>query len=212
MKFTPANEACEICSVPATVELYDSLTGIDHLYCPAHKPDLWPGRNPHLKMRRYRNEPGSATSKLMMAAQESPEHQSFRTEMCDLRILGREGACRYYLSKLTGSDQFALWHDEFIDNVREYVVAETNGAAACVSFAANTIDCMAAFLKHAFELSESSVNFKQSKQERAVVVLLHHPLWSDEQIAKEVPTTTKQLRRNSDYVALRAAVTINSAH
>ncbi len=210
MKLVPDNPACEICGRPATVELHDTSTDDDHLFCPAHKPDLWPGRNRHLELRRYRSEPGSIVSQFMAAPEESAEHQSFRTEMCDLQLLGGEGACRYYLSRLTGSDQFALWQTEFLDNAREYVVAKTNGAAACFPFDAGTIGSMAPFFKDAFERSESSVEPKQSKRDLAVVLLLHHPSWSDERIAKEAPTTIKQLQRNSNYRCLSASLIRNS--
>jgi hypothetical protein len=211
MKLVPDNARCEICGCGATVELRDTLTGKDHLYCPTHKPDLWPGRNPHLEVRRYRNEPDSPTSKMMAAAEDSSEHESFRIEMCDLQILGGEGACRYYLSKLTDSDQFALWQNEFLDNVREYVVAKTNGAASRFSFDSNTVGSMVPYFKYAFGLSRTRVAPKQAKHERAIVLLLHHPSWSDERIAKEVPTTTKQLKRNSNYTTLRLAVADTSA-
>jgi hypothetical protein len=212
MKLVPDNPSCEICGRPATVELRDSSTNKDHLYCPSHKPDLWPGKkNPDLVIRRHRTAPNSPTSRMMAAAEDTAEHQFFRTEMCDLKILGGDGAIRYYLSKLTGSDQFALCGDEFVDNVREYVVAKTDGAAACLAFDSNTVGFMAPFFKYEFELSKSNVEPKMSKQDRAVMLFLHHPLWSDEKIAKEVPTTIKQLKRYSNYNVLRAAVARNSA-
>jgi len=143
---------------------------------------------------------------MLAADEESPEHQSFRAEMCDLQIIGGEGACRYYLSKLTDSDQFALWTDEFLDNMQEYVVQKTNGAAACFPFDLNTISFMAPLLKLACCNARSGDAHKQTRQERAVVLLLHHPSWSDQQIAEQVPTTVKQLQRNSNYTALKSSM------
>lgn len=123
--------------------------------------------------------------------------------MCDLYLLGGEGACRYYLSRLTHSDQFALWYDEFLANVKEFVLAETNGAAATIPFEPWTIGEMEPLFRQAFEKVKPSIAVKQTKLDRAVVLLLNHPEWSDRQIAEAVPTTLKQLQRNSRYTALR---------
>lgn len=124
-------------------------------------------------------------------------------EMCEIYLLGGEGACRYYLSRLTNSDQFALWFDEFLANVREFVLAETKGAAATIPFEPWTVGCMVPLFRQAFEEAESPSAGKQTKQDRAVVLLLHHPEWSDQQIAEAVPTTMKQLQRNTKYTTLR---------
>jgi len=126
--------------------------------------------------------------------------------MCELHLLGSEGAARYYLSKLTDSDQFALWSDEFLDNVREYVLQATDGAAACFRFDGNTISFMTPILKQAYLNSSSEDEDVLTRPERAVLLLLHHPSWSDEQIASELPTTVKQLQRNPDYKALKLAM------
>lgn len=203
MKFVPDNPPCEVCLNPAKIELLNTSTGTHHLFCRTHKPDLWPGRNRHWQIRRHRMEPGSAVSQLLATDENSEEHQSFRIEMCEMRQLGGEGACQYYLSKLTDSDQFALWDDEFCENVREFVVALTNGAAAAFPFDLYTIGFMASLLKHELEKSRSPEPVKPSKREKAIVLLVHHPTWSDEQIAHAIPTTLKQLRRNTEYTALR---------
>jgi len=126
--------------------------------------------------------------------------------MCEQFLLGGEGACKYYLSRLTNSDQFSLWSDEFIANVKEFVLAETKEGAVTIPFEPWTIDCMEPLFRQAFEKTMSSIARKQTKQDRAVVMLLNHPEWSDEQIAEAVPTTLKQLQRNVNFTALRAYI------
>ena len=206
MKLIPDNLQCDLCDAPATVKLRDSLADTVHLYCSNHAPDRYPGKNQHLKILRWRSEPGDYISRLMTADVNSPEHQSFREEMCDLKLLGNFGACQYYLSRITYSNQFALWNDEFLDNAREFVLEKTDGAATLFPFDIGTVEFMVSFFKHAFAASLLCDNPKLTKQERAIVMLVHHPTWTDERIAKEVPTTTKQLQRNTDYAALRRAV------
>jgi hypothetical protein len=203
----PNNPPCDICGSPATVEVHDSLNNKDHLYCSAHKPDLWPGRkNPKLSLLRYRSDPNSSLSRMWSAPEETAEHQSFREEMCESQLLGAEGACRYYLSALTNSDQFALWQDEFVASVREFIVGRTAGAAASIPFDSYTIGFMLSFLKSAYEAVKRPDRLQQSKHDRAIELLLNHPSWSDAQIAKNVPTTVKQIERNSDFQALRSAI------
>ena len=205
MKLTADNPRCHLCESSAIVELQNRLTERDYLYCQAHKPDLWPGKNPHLKIVRYRSAPDSVTSRLMAMAEGSPEHESFRAEMCDLLILRGEGACRYYLSKLTDSDQFALWDTEFVENACEFLMDFTNGAAKSFTIDLSNVGNFKALFKQAFEVSRHKQKPTLTIQERAIVVLVNHPSWSDDAIAKQVPTTVKQLKRNSDYHALRAA-------
>lgn len=53
-----------------------------------------------------------------------------------------------------------------------------------------------------FERSQG-MDRKLGKQVIAIELLLNHPDWSDERIAANVPTTMKQLRRMTDFNALR---------
>jgi hypothetical protein len=92
MKLVADNSSCQLCDRPAIIELRDQIQAIDVLFCQVHKPDLWLGKSPHLTIRRFRSEPESMTCRLMEIPEESPEHTSFHEEMCDLLILGGEGA------------------------------------------------------------------------------------------------------------------------
>ncbi|MBN8599828.1 MAG: hypothetical protein J0M26_02170 [Planctomycetes bacterium] len=204
MKLVADNPCCQLCDRPAIIELRDSIQALDALHCQVHKPDLWPRKLPHLSIRRFRSDPDSITCRLMEMPEDSPEHTSFREEVCDLLILGGEGACRYYLSKLTNSNQFALWNTEFEDNAYEYLLAATNGAAKSFEVHCN-VGLLRAVFKLAFEGSRQS-RAATTKQERAVVLLVNHLTWSDDAIAEKVPTTVKQLKRNCDYNALRASI------
>jgi hypothetical protein len=204
MKLVADNPSCHLCDRPAIIELRDQLQARDVLYCKVHEPGLWPGKSPHLSIVRFRSEPDSNTFRLMEMPEDSPEHTSFREEMCDLLVLGAEGACRYYLSKLTNSNQFALWNNEFQDNAHEFLLTATNGAIRSFDVHSN-VGCFRAVFKFAFEESRQSREQAITKQERAVVLLANHPTWSDDAIAKQVPTTVKQLKRITDYNALRAS-------
>lgn len=214
MQLLPQDLQCEICEAQATVQLHDTSTGADHAYCTLHAPDPRPGKNRHLVVRRHRMEPGSSIAKALAADQDSPEHRFFRIEMCEQFLLGGEGACKYYLSRLTNSDQFSLWSDEFIVNAREFVLAETKEGAVTIPFEPWTIDCMEPLFRQAFEETMPSIARKQTKQDRAVVMLLNHPEWSDRQIADAVSTTLKQLQRNVKFTALRTYINraTNSIH
>jgi hypothetical protein len=203
MESVPDNPPCDVCGNPAVVELFNTATGTNHLFCRAHEPDRKWGRDQNWRTIRSRTKPGGGTSRMLAAAEDSEEHKSFRIEMCEMRLLGDEGACRYYLSKLTDLDQFALWSDEFCENMREYVVGLTNGGAAVFPFDLYTIGFMVSVLKHEFERSRSRKSVTLSKREKAIVLLLRYPSWSDEQIANAIPTTIKQLQRNTEYTVLR---------
>ncbi|MDZ4658205.1 MAG: hypothetical protein SH868_11565 [Bythopirellula sp.] len=146
----------------------------------------------------------------MATPHESAEHQSIREEMCNTQLLGSEGACRYYISVLTGIDHFALWSNEFIDNVREFIMNETAGAAGYFQFDGYTVGFMMPFFKSQYTKRFSIAGIDSSKSDRAVELLLRNPFWTDEQIASAVSTTLKQLQRFSGYTVLRTPHFIKS--
>jgi hypothetical protein len=150
-------------------------------------------------------EPGNFLSQAFAMPFESTEHETLYSEMCKLKLLGNEGACRYYISALTGVDHFALWFDEYVDNVSEWVLAETRGAAKCFQFNSYTVPYMTPLLKAAYAQRHPESNVKLSECDIAVGLRLRNPNWSDEQIAETVPTTVSQLRRWSDYIVLGAS-------
>ena len=196
---------CEVCGAAASVHLLDKQDGSDHLFCETHDARPPAGEyQPRWVTRRSRLPPGNALSRLLASPEASPEHQSLRSEMCDYGMLGGDGACQYYLSILTQSDQFAVWSDEFVDNVRRYVAENTCDAAAqFVDF--HSIQCLAGFFRITLERAEGRYETRRArKDDRAIELLLNHPEWTDEQIAEQVPTTVKQLQRSSNFKVLRA--------
>jgi hypothetical protein len=201
----PAQIPCNECGSPAEVELTDTRTGNDCFLCREHKPDLWPGKNPHLALKRWRMGSENHLSRALVAPKDSREHKDLFWDLCEAGLLGRDGACRYYLSVITGIDQFPLWCDEFTSNVREFVISKTCPAASQFCQDLHSIQFLGGFLRRAWEDTDRSEHSRRiSKAEKAVELLLHHPEWSDERIAAQVPTTLKQLQRFSDYGALRA--------
>lgn len=157
-------------------------------------------------MERSRSAPDCPMSRRWEAPRESPEHQSFREHMCEMGLLDAEGACRYYLSVITGINHFALWRDEFLSNLWEYVISRTCEEAAELLGENECVSSVTGLLRRESERFEGKVaNRRVKKQERAIEVLLNHPDWTDEQVAAEVPTTVKQLGRWTDYQMLRIA-------
>jgi hypothetical protein len=126
--------------------------------------------------------------------------------MCDDGLLGDMGACQYYLSILTQSDQFVAWDDDFVNNVKRYVVKMTCPEAARFCGGPHCLQSLAGFFRVVTERVEGRSDGRRvSKEDRAIEMLLNHPDWTDQQIAERLPTTAKQLQRWSNYGALRAA-------
>lgn len=206
--FTPEdNVLCQVCGASATVCLLDKQDGNEHRYCSVHKPPLPVGeRHPRLVIERWRLPPDNELSLCLAAPKESLAHQTFRSEMCDDELLGGEGACRYYLSVLTQSDQFVAWSDDFVNNVRRYLVETTCPEAAQFCAESNGIQFLVGFFRAVSERTEGkSASHRATREDRAIEMLLKHPDWTDQQIAKTVPTTVRQLQRWSNFKGLRAA-------
>jgi hypothetical protein len=183
----------------------DTETGREFVYCREHEPPLPVGeRSPKLVIERWRMPPDSLVSQALASPKESAKHQSLRAEMCDCGLLGGDGACRYYLSIITGRDEFAAWSDEFADDAKKFVVSRTCPAASqfCNE---NSIQFLVGFFRAECERFEGTYGVRRiTKMERAIELLLQHPEWTDERIASHVPTTVKQLQRCTDFKALRA--------
>jgi hypothetical protein len=203
---SPAHATCEICDAPATLHLDDSTTNTDHLFCSEHSPALAVGeRSPQWTIRHWRMAPGNHLSLGLAAPKDSQEHQRLYLDLCESGLLGGDGACRYYLSMITRIDQFVLWENEFSSNMREFVASKTCPAASVFCQTLNSIRSLATFMRRAYENSQGrGADRRVTKAEKALELLLRHPEWSDEEIAAQVPTTLKQLRRWTDYAGLRA--------
>ncbi len=147
----------------------------------------------------------SIFSKYLSKPVDSPEHRQLRAE---LWLGGPSHACRYYLSLLTGRDFFDTTDDEFLDGVREYVVSHACSDASQFCVTQYHLQFVLPFLKQQFyKLVKSVPVVKPSKEEHALILLVQHPDWIDNQILEAVGTTGKQLERWSTFSAARAAQT-----
>lgn len=203
-------ERCEICSEPATLHLADPATGVEALYCKdaecvRRRGGEYIKEGISLSIRQWRPNPDNILSERLQAPKESSDHDGFRVEMCELQLLGAEGACRYYLSMITGTDQFAAWSDHFRNDLKEFVVSQTCQQAAKVFELPAPEGSLSQFMRIAWERFEG-IQRRPRKEERAVELLLNHPQWSDEQFVEHLQTTYKQLDRWADFRTLRWAL------
>lgn len=199
----PKTVECDACHQPAEIQLRDEVDSRVIAYCGIHKPDLWPGRNRSLTILRWRLPLDNSYSRHLACSFDSAEHQMFRTEMCDLCLLGADGASLYYLSVVTSIDHFALWSDEQLQNLREFADKATNGAANAYRIDLDTVCIVLPLLKSAFRERFPTVEVRFTKQDHAVELLFRNPALSDTQVAEQVPTTIKQLQRFTNYQHLR---------
>lgn len=201
----PDEVACDLCDKPAQIHLVDTQSDKTYLLCAVHDNERKKHQSPNLDIRRWRIDPlANGCSKRLASPRESSNHQGFYWEMCEGQLIGGEGACRYYLSIITGVDHFALWSDEFGANLKELVVAESSEAAACFTFDCSSAQHFWPFVRLAYERHVGGDKRKRIKNwEKAIELLVNHPDWTDEEIAARVPTTLKQLARNSYYTHLR---------
>jgi hypothetical protein len=142
----------------------------------------------------------SIFSQYLRKPMDSPEHQQFRA---GLWLGGSPIVCRYYLSILTGRDFFDATNDEFVNGVRQYVVEHACPAAVQFCVTQGHLDFVLPFLKQ--QLGDEAK--KPSKEERALVLLVQHPDWTDSEIREAVATTDKAMKRWSTFKAARAAQT-----
>lgn len=120
-----ANEefSCVTCGQMATKLVVDTLQNTEQYFCSADAPQSPTGElSPRFRTKRSRLGPDNHLSRRLRAPQESEEHLWFR-------ILGSWAETRYYLSMITGIDQFEIWDDKFEQNLLEYVVSLTSPAA-----------------------------------------------------------------------------------
>lgn len=197
-----SDERCEICAEIATVECSALIDGGRHFFCRQHSPlRKQGGQSAEFELLRFRLPPENQLSELLASPVTSPGHQSLRIELCDMRLLGDDGACRYYLSRLNGVDYFTAWNDVISEALRQFAIARFGNAASrfCVDEMGAPMVFVAALRRaHAAHFAEPA-SPRESKEEIAIEILLRHPDWSDDCIAQAAGTTPKQLRRFGTY-------------
>lgn len=166
---------CELCAEAAIAEIVRKSTNTTHCFCRRHKPTLLPGRVSDYSLHRFRNSQKNPLSRRYAAPPESDEHQSLYKELCKWHLLGSEGACRYYLSRLTGIDQFSLWNDEFCSNVREFLIANLSDSAGQFNFDLYAVGFLVDVLQWYFEREFVNRLLKPTKKQRSIILLLSHP-------------------------------------
>lgn len=207
--FANSNDpTCDVCSELAVVQYADPQTESEYSYCDKHRRDPAVERQAvdWVTKRRRWLPVGNAVSEKMAMPMDSREHQNFQWEMCEGQLIGADGAVRYYFSVISGHDQFVAWDDQFVHDVTEFIVARTGESARQFidnEVSPHWIDCLTAFFRQTWQ-QHLGIQAKKTKRLKAVELLLTHPDWTDEEIAKSVPTTLKQLQRNSDYTGLRS--------
>jgi hypothetical protein len=127
------------------------------------------------------------------APKDSPDHLGLRDQA---GLGGRHIECRYYLGMLIGRNEFRQPSEEFLDDLTEFVVSRTSTQAAMFCCTEEHCQFVVAFLRRLFEIQEGlAPDRKETKEHRAIEVLLRHADWSDEQIAAEVGATAKSVKR-----------------
>jgi hypothetical protein len=142
-------------------------------------------------------------SEYLAKPKDSPEHRLFREQ---LWLGGASFTCRYYLSILNGHDYFDATGDEFMTAVQEYVLSYTCPEAIQFCVSEYHLMFLEPFLRQQWELAEGNTNPKKlSREERALILLVNNPDWTDKKIREVIGTTVKQMKRWSNFNAARVA-------
>lgn len=127
---------------------------------------------------------------------DGPEHVALREQ---LWIGGDDQVSGYYLSMLTSRNQLSLTVERRWDEIRRFVLKHTSPRANSILHERLNVAMFSLpFLKQKFD-EEFGQTRRVGKEERALVLLLTHPDWSDERIRAELETTQKQMSRWSLY-------------
>lgn len=111
-------------------------------------------------------------------------------------LVGPEIECRYRLGVLLGRNEFRRSREEFLDDLTAFVVSQTSPEAAMFCCTEHHCQFVVAFLRRLCELrGNRNVARKETKEHRALEVLLRHPKWADEQIVSEVGATLNAVKR-----------------
>jgi hypothetical protein len=128
---------------------------------------------------------------------DSPEHRMLRENAW---LVGPEFQCRYLLGMLLGRNEFRITQDEFLNDLTEYITSRTSPQAAMFCCTEHHCQFVVAFLERQFRDKIGSIKItKETKENRAMEVLLKHPDWPDEQIVAEVGATMKSVARWTTY-------------
>jgi hypothetical protein len=101
---------------------------------------------------------------------------------------------------LLNRDFFTVSDEEFLTALREFVVGRSCREAIQFYSSMYYLEFVLPFLKREWERAEGTANDRRlSKEEQAMILLIRHPDWSNEQFRQAVKTTEKQMRRWSMF-------------
>jgi hypothetical protein len=141
-------------------------------------------------------------SEYLALPKDSPQHRQLRGESW---LGGASHACRYYLSIIVGRDLFAASDQEFLTAVQEYVISRTCADAIQFCCTLGHLQFVMPFLKREWEIAEGLSGRRFVKEDQALILLVEHPDWTNEQIRQAVKTTGKEMSRWGRFRAARAA-------
>ena len=126
-------------------------------------------------------------SEYLAKPKDSPEYIEFWEQ---LWLAGTSHTCRYYLSIINERDYFDMTDDAFMAAIKEYIVGHTCPEAIQFCVGEYHLMFLEPFLRQQWELAEGNPNAKKlSREERALILLVHHPDWTDEKIRNVIGTT-----------------------
>jgi hypothetical protein len=140
-------------------------------------------------------------AKYIALPEDDPERVAFEQ---DHWIGGSFLVCQWQLSVLAGRDLWSLPLEAYGTALVEFCRSRLPGVS-CAALARSDYSARI-YLQDLRRRAGSTIFGPLKKPDRAVILLLKNPDWTDEQIAERVPTTLKQLRRFSTYNHLRSEI------
>lgn len=153
-----------------------------------------------MRVSRFRLE---QYAKYIALPEDDPERVAFEQ---DHWIGGSFLVCQWQLSVVAGRDTWSVPYADYKAALVEFCRLRLP-SLSCAAMARDGSDHFARiYLQDLRRRAGSTIFGPLKKPHRAVILLLENPDWTDEQIAKRVPTTLKQLSRFSDYNHLRQEI------
>jgi hypothetical protein len=123
---------------------------------------------------------------------DSPEHRILQDEVW---LGGLYVECRYYLGMLTGRNEFRATINEFLDHLTDYVTAKSSDGAAIFCCSINHCHYVVDFLRRLYETQTGRPpRKKETKEHKALELLLKHTDWTNEQIVSKLGATFESLK------------------
>lgn len=147
-------------------------------------------------------------SQMLFAPIDSDEHDDLRNYLCNFELLGRYGASQYFVSILTGANQFSLPPEEVDSAGLKMLDRLVPELREHLDLRRQWYEALRSLFEREYRQKYNSLGLtrKWIKEDEAICVLATHPKWSDEQVAEATPTAVKQLERFGWYGVLRRSL------